>query len=357
MRIDHDFEGGNIEVISIGDHEVTLACEQRDTEDDWFYWAFRVCGAQGKTFVFSFIDKQRVGYFGGAVSHDNKTWEWTNSALADYTGFAYTFGPDEKEVYFCHDLRYGLEQFQSMTEELNLDIHTLCLSEKGRHVPYVRFGEGEQTLLLAARHHACESTGNYVMEGILRELVKKPLLGVAVIAIPFIDLDGVVDGDQGKNRKPHDHNRDYGRNSKSIYAAVRAVRSLADQENIVWALDLHSPWHFGGRNDVCFEVRKNIVAHVQARFGELLQAQSRKNAKAFQYQTVNDLDEGCEWNINSQIDVSFSGFFTNREGVRLSLSIETPYFGTVENRATQQSLTELGICAGQAIRNAFEEGM
>ena len=32
---------------------------------------------------------------------------------------------------------------------------------------------------------------------------------VEVLAIPFMDKDGVEEGDQGKNRKPRDHNRDY----------------------------------------------------------------------------------------------------------------------------------------------------
>jgi hypothetical protein len=32
---------------------------------------------------------------------------------------------------------------------------------------------------------------------------------VEVVIVPFMDKDGVEEGDQGKNRKPHDHNRDY----------------------------------------------------------------------------------------------------------------------------------------------------
>ena len=30
-----------------------------------------------------------------------------------------------------------------------------------------------------------------------------------ILCVPFVDFDGVVDGDQGKGRNSHDHNRDY----------------------------------------------------------------------------------------------------------------------------------------------------
>ena len=56
-----------------------------------------------------------------------------------------------------------------------------------------------------------------------------------------MDKDGVEDGDQGKNRRPHDHNRDY---MAGIYTSVRAFKELLVREShgkrIVF-FDLHSP--------------------------------------------------------------------------------------------------------------------
>lgn len=65
---------------------------------------------------------------------------------------------------------------------------------------------------MTARHHACESTGNYVLEGVLEELIKSLPNNLSVMCVPFVDYDGVVNGDQGKNRFQHDHNRDYDKN-------------------------------------------------------------------------------------------------------------------------------------------------
>jgi hypothetical protein len=54
-----------------------------------------------------------------------------------------------------------------------------------------------------------------------------------------VDKDGVEDGDQGKNRKPHDHNRDYG--DDSIYPEIRAIKALDRQHGFRFTLDFHCP--------------------------------------------------------------------------------------------------------------------
>ena len=63
-------------------------------------------------------------------------------------------------------------------------------------MPCAAFDAGEKTVLFTARHHACESTGNYVLEGVLEHLLSLPEIPFRCIVIPFVDFDGVVDGDQ-----------------------------------------------------------------------------------------------------------------------------------------------------------------
>ena len=63
----------------------------------------------------------------------------------------------------------------------------------------------------------------------------------------MVDKDGVEDGDQGKNRKPHDHNRDY--EGKSIYASVQAIRERLpawSAGKLRFAMDMHCPAVRGG---------------------------------------------------------------------------------------------------------------
>lgn len=67
-----------------------------------------------------------------------------------------------------------------------------------------------------------------------------------------MDKDGVEDGDQGKNRLPHDHNRDY--TGESIYASVRASRDFVPHWSVgrlKFALDMHCPYILGKVEQPC----------------------------------------------------------------------------------------------------------
>ncbi|WP_145385923.1 hypothetical protein [Stieleria neptunia] len=71
------------------------------------------------------------------------------------------------------------------------------------------------------------------------------------------DIDGVQVGDQGKNRPPHDHNRDDG--EASIYRSVQAIKVFDAENNLRVLLDLHCPtlvmdihqrFYFAGPSDM-----------------------------------------------------------------------------------------------------------
>ena len=252
MKIHNDFIGGNICVKSIEGNMITLENELRDS-NEWFYWAFCVEGAEGEELTFR-MQKNRVGYWGPAVSHDLKEWHWLGSHDGD--GFTYRFGSDEKKVYFAHDMLYHPERFFEFLDEYGIKSDELCKSRKGRSVPYLSFGKGEKSIILTARHHACESTGSYVLEGVLRALIEAPIPNTSVCCVPFVDYDGVIDGDQGKGRNPHDHNRDY--TDAPIYPEVAEIIKYAALNGCHLGFDFHSPWHKGGENDNIFIVRKMI---------------------------------------------------------------------------------------------------
>ena len=57
--------------------------------------------------------------------------------------------------------------------------------------------------------------------GVLQHLLESGNRDYRYIVVPFVDYDGVIDGEQGKFRFPHDHNRDYMDNP--IYPETRAV--------------------------------------------------------------------------------------------------------------------------------------
>lgn len=119
----------------------------RDTENDWFYWAARVDGAAGRTIRFSV--PRWVGPFGAAVSRDLYHWEWNGNSDGD--SLTYTFGEDEESVYFAHDLLCHPSRFHLFAERRGIIVKTLAADNKGTPIPYITVGEGEKTVLLAAR--------------------------------------------------------------------------------------------------------------------------------------------------------------------------------------------------------------
>ena len=263
FKIDADFPGGNVIVLAVDGDKVSLQPDARG-KGQWFYWAFRIRGAEGRTLDFEFpkgpsVGNGPVGARGPAVSHDGGvTWRW----LSDTPGFArtafrYAFGAGEKDVLFSVGMNYTEKDLNRFLEKHkgnpDLKVGTLCKSRKGRDVELIRIpgkGDGaEFKLFFVSRHHSCEMMATRVLEGIMEAALSDSDDGrwlrghCDFFIVPFADKDGVEEGDHGKNRKPYDHNRDY-HETRRIYPEVRAITEQVP----VWQngrpmifMDMHCP--------------------------------------------------------------------------------------------------------------------
>ena len=346
ISIHGNFIGGNILVKEISGDTVWLENELRDTEGDWFYWAFCVEGANGRTLTFK-MQNNRLGYWGPAVSHDLEGWSWLDSCTED--SFTYCFGEHESKVYFAHHMLYHPKRFYSLCNSLNLKVEEHCKSRKGRSVPCLNIGNGKKSIIFTARHHACESTGNYVLEGVINELLHNPLKDARILVVPFVDYDGVIDGDQGKSRAPHDHNRDY--IDDPIYPEVRSICNHMEEYCCHYGFDLHSPWHKGGTNDKIFIVRNLKEKEEDFNlFSSLFESEFTENS--MKYSKENDYPPCTNWNQPS----SSFGYTTNtRPDCMLAFTLESAYFGTCDNKVSGERLVELGKCFARAIKKFVEQ--
>ncbi len=344
VRIHCDFPGGNAEVAGIWGNAVWIRPALRDTAGKWFYWAFCVEGAEGETVAFH-LDEPWLGYFGPAKSTDLKNWAWCGKGVMseDRKTFIYRFLPGETRVYFAHHMLYPLDRVEKLARRLHIPVRELTVSNGGNSVPLLTFGEGENVILLLARHHACESTGSYVLEGVLEALAGGLPAGYKVIAVPFMDMDGVLKGDQGKNRIPHDHNRDY--TDTPLYAEVRAVLDMIRQKPPKFLFDFHAPWHAGGANDRVFLVRNLLNPTGQDAFSRLLAKECK--GLPLPYEGTFDLLPFEKW--NRMTPSAAAHHVSLYPGVELSLTLETAYFGTEEQQVTQENLLQLGSRFGKAL--------
>lgn len=258
ITIRADFPGGNVVVERVEDTVVHVAPDLRGGRP-WFYWCFEATVAQPGRIQFVFpkrvagFENGAIGNQGPAISLDSgKNWRWMGKETVSQNSFFYEFKKPNHAVRFAVTIPYlqdDLEQFlktNSANPHLKTDL--LTTSRHGRKVELLRIGkprEGVRPVLITCRHHAAETMASYLFEGFLRAAMSESEAGrefrkqYVLYAIPFVDKDGVEEGDQGKNRRPHDHNRDYG--PESIYPEIRAIKALQQKHRFRFALDFHCP--------------------------------------------------------------------------------------------------------------------
>lgn len=224
LVIDKNLPAGNILLESMNNDTVYLKNEMRNTAGWWFYWAFRAKGAAGRTLTFRFTNGEAICTHGPCISLDQgKTWTYAADSFTTRE-FTYTFPTNSDEVWFAMGIIYTQPDWEAFLAKhaargALIETGTLCQSRHGRAVEKARFGcinkPPVYRVWLSARHHSAEMMASYVLEGILDAVLADNELGgwmrdnVEFMVVPFVDKDGVEEGDQGKNRKPHDHNRDY----------------------------------------------------------------------------------------------------------------------------------------------------
>jgi len=371
--IDCDFPGGNIVVERIEGDQVYLHQDGRDTQGFWFYWYFRAAGAAGRTLTFHFTNGNVLGVRGPAVSTDGaKTWAWLGAESMDGASFTYSFPQAADEVRFCLAIPYQEANLRELlTRHQNnphLKVEHHSTTKKGRKTERLRLGriddEPKHRVLLTCRHHCCEMMASWALEGVVDAVLADTPLGrwfrenVELAAVPFMDKDGVEDGDQGKNRKPHDHNRDY--LGESIYPSVAALKEFVpkwSRGRLRLAIDMHCPYIRGGGDGTSSNERIFFVGNPsremwerQQQFCRILQ---QVQSGPLVYNVKNNLPWGEKWNTLKE-PRSCSRWTASLPGILVGTTIEIPYANVAGQPVTVESARALGHDLARAIRTYLE---
>ena len=368
FTVDADFPGGNLILDEIDGDAVRLHQDLRDTEGDWFFWHFRARGAAGRSLTFVFTGSPVLGTHGPAISTDGgATYNYAPGGVVEAgRSFKHDFAPCEGEVYFCFAIPY-LERhmepfFAEYADSPFLRREILCTTRKGRANERLHLGklDGEPTyrVLLTSRHHCCESIATYCVEGFMRAVLADDAIGqwfreqVELLVVPFVDKDGVEDGDQGKNRKPRDHGRDYA--DESIYPTCAAIREFVPQWSagkLRTAMDVHCPWIRGEFNEFVYAVGhpEPEMWEQQVAYSTLLEAACSGELKHY---SRNNLPFGQAWNKpgNYSAGKGAGRWAAGQPGVQLATSLEIPYASATGVQVTAENARHLGGDMARALQ-------
>lgn len=341
VKITSDFPGGNIVINKISTDSVWLAPDLSFTQGEWFYWYFKISGISGKTITFNFDQKNVFTKYGPAYSINNDySWKWYGENRITNNSFLFSFTEQDTIAFFSMAFPYTEKNLKEFLGNLKnkelLKMDTLCYSPEHRVIEKIIIPslseESRNKVLITARHHACEMMASFVLEGIIKSLLNDESLqslrkDTEFLIIPFMDKDGVENGEQGKNRIPRDHNRDYGENP--VHHSTNALKKLVHEWSdgkLKLALDIHCPWIHGKNNEDIYIVGSSdkSIEQNQMLFSQLLEKNSSGEIKSCH---KNFLLYGKSWNTGANYSqgTSFSKWAGGIGGIHLSTTIEYPY--------------------------------
>ena len=334
--VDKNLPAGNIVFERMVNDTVYVHQELRGSKKAWFYWAFRVTGAQGKKLTFVFTKSFAICERGPVVSLDKgKSYEYLAEEGATKFQFTYDFPADAKEVWFyeCHP--YTPEMWYSFINAPHkgqYETGVLCKSRKGRDVPFFRISPKKSapklSVVVSCRHHCSEAPAGYVVEGFTAAFLEDSELGqwlrdnIELNVVPFVDIDGSVEGDQGKWRLPHDHNRDY---TEFRYPETAALASLIAETQPDIYLDCHNPKLYKYNDNYIYTPYRENPNPKEFVFSSLLE---KYQEGGLNYRTSDNLPFGTSWNSSSNYQDGLNAtqwVYANIQDIKVARTIEFPF--------------------------------
>jgi hypothetical protein len=295
-----------------------------------------------------------------------ESWRWLGAVPVDDNRFSYSFPADATDVRFSFAMPYLEADWRSFTERMarnpSFTTGVLCTTRKGREAEFATTdatgGSPAHRIAITCRHHCCEMMVNYTLERLIQWVLESDEENAqwlrdnaAFFVVPFADKDGSEEGDQGKNRSPRDHGRDYEGESVHLEtAAIREKLPVWADSRLHLALDLHCPWIAGEHNEVIYLVgsQNEHTDAQQRRFSAILEAE---NKGTLPFHASDFLPFGVDWNSakNYTGGKGFSRWSAELPGVLLGTAIEIPYANVAGAEVNAESARSFGPDLGAAI--------
>ncbi len=264
LHVQSNFPGGNacaIDLRSTAERDIVyFAADPRGgTEALWFYLRIVECCERPVELVLTNVDSclgsaQSWSHVRPVLRQAGGTWERLQNGTVDELDdgrhqIAWTVKPryDSFEIALCFPYSLGDLEMTRASSRGYWELDLIGVTALGQPLPRLANsyrGDEVPGIYLVARQHAGETPGSWVLDGLLRHAAQT--LDPAQLLIwstPFAHLDGVVQGDYGKDPFPWDLNRAW--TTPPMRHEVRVLQSdmarWHQRCRPVLVLDLHAP--------------------------------------------------------------------------------------------------------------------
>jgi hypothetical protein len=284
------------------------------------------------------------------IKHEKEN-DWTLVTGMTKPGHTFlTFNVQPGKTYLCLHPHYGYEDYEAFIEGLNhLFVHKKVAgrSDKDRVIWQLTLTNPDTTtkqpILIVARNHANETSGNYCIEGMIEYLLSDDPLAKYALGkfefhfLPMTNVDGVADGMErltGKNGA--DMNRDL------QWHQTHSPQALPDKslETFYHAIDQVQPVIFANLHSYLFRHKDELYTPDEA------------SAQRFFRFMPDQIEFGKVWITNSSEQFGPQKYCHDHFGAE-SFLIEIPWFG---RNASTMRLTGKRIVRALILMNTLKAG-
>ncbi|ABE55188.1 peptidase M14, carboxypeptidase A [Shewanella denitrificans OS217] len=229
MRISANFDGGNIETISLANPDDIQLAIRPDAGGEFYQWFnFRFEATIGKTYTLNILNAGGASYLKGwedyqaVASYDRQTWFRLPTEYKDGK-LSISVELDCEAIQIAYFTPYSYERHLDLISAVQLhplvSTEHLGLTLDGRDMTLVKVGDDDpskKSIWITARQHPGETMAEWLVEGLLNQLLdndcptSKALLDKAnFYIVPNMNPDGSVRGHLRTNAVGANLNREW----------------------------------------------------------------------------------------------------------------------------------------------------
>lgn len=369
--------GGSVNVISSDPAIIRFKPHKEKGKGGWgnVWWYFMVEGLTFGEEIILQLDRGEPLSSGitpqASFSYDQKDWGFTDTGepaiIEGREFFIYKHKVRGQKVWFAYNIPYTPEHIDLLLipeaiKVHNVEVFELCKTKNNRSVKAFKFDDLNKStdkkygIMLFARTHAFETGSSWVLHELTLWLLSNDPLAVSlrkcakIFIIPIVDVDGVVEGRNGKGARPHDHNSGWDE-EPAYWPEQRAIELLlnemAEQNMVDMYINFHGPGNYSHPYFICS--REDLLPYEKQRLNR---------AKFFEVLNSPPMDEVAKLS-QSMAKIHYSARpkasqRKHRENDHtISLTIEVNMMTPL---STQAGYRSTGIELGRAISKYFTNG-